>query len=489
MVIVMKKFISKYRVLPVQARASLWFLVCSFLQKGVSTITTPIFTRIMSTKEYGNFGVFNSWMGIISIFVTLQLYSGVYEQGLVKFSNKRAIFSSSLQGLNLLLCFMSLIIYLPFRLFWNRMFSLTTVQMLAMLALIWTSSVFRFWSAEQRVEYKYKKLVMITLLVSFLNPLLSVYFVLHAKDKVTARILGILIAELIGYTGLFFSQIWRGKKLYSFDLWKYAIFFALPLIPHYLAQIVLASSDRIMIQRIVGGSEAGIYTLAYTISSVMTLFNTALSQTLSPWIYQKIKDNRSNEIASVSYIAIFIIGLLNLFLIVLAPEIVRIFASSSYSEAIWTIPPVAMSVFFIFMYDFFAKFEFYYEKKFFIMIASIVGAILNVILNYLCIPIFGYIAAGYTTLFCYIAYVICHYIFMRKVIKEYIANVYVYNPYILFGMSFIFVLLGFFFSLTYLNDYVRYAVFIVLILLVFIFRKTIFNKVNILLNKRKNRVD
>ncbi len=481
----MRKLIAKYKLLPIQVRASLWFLICSFLQKGVTTITTPIFTRIMSTSEYGNYSVFNSWMGIVSIFVTLQLYSGLYEQGLVKFSHDRAIFSSSLQGLNLTLCMLWTLIYVPFRSFWNNIFSLTTVQMLAMLALIWTSGVFRFWSAEQRVEYKYKNLVLITLLVSIFNPVLSVFFVLHSTDKVTARILGLLVAELFGYTGLFFTQMHRGKTFYSSKYWKYSILFALPLIPHYLAQIVLASSDRIMIQKLVGDSQAGIYSLAYTISSVMTLFNTALSQTISPWVYQKIKANKTNEIAGLSYIAMGVIAGLNLLLIILAPEIVQIFAPPSYYEAIWVIPPVAMSVYFIFMYGFFAQFEFYFEKKLFIMIASISGAVLNVILNYIFIPIFGYIAAGYTTLVCYIAYVFGHYFFMKKIVKQYGEANNVYSSKILLGISLSFILLGFAFSFTYLNKAVRYSIVAVLIVVSFIYRRRIIDIVRMITAKRK----
>ena len=81
--------IEKYKKLPKPAKASLWFLICSFLQKGISTITTPIFTRLLSTAEYGNYSVFNSWLGIVSIVVTLDLFAGVYTQGLVKFDDKR----------------------------------------------------------------------------------------------------------------------------------------------------------------------------------------------------------------------------------------------------------------------------------------------------------------------------------------------------------------------------------------------------------------
>lgn len=97
----MGKLRKKYRSMPVQVKASLWFLICSFLQKGISTVSTPIFTRLLSTAEYGQYNVFNSWLGIITIFVTLNLSAGVYTQGLVKFDKDNKILSSSLQGLML----------------------------------------------------------------------------------------------------------------------------------------------------------------------------------------------------------------------------------------------------------------------------------------------------------------------------------------------------------------------------------------------------
>ena len=86
----MNKLLVKYRSIPVQVKASLWFLICAFLQKGISFITTPIFTRLLSTSEYGQYNVFNSWMNIIIVIVTLNLFSGVYTRGLVKFEKDRA---------------------------------------------------------------------------------------------------------------------------------------------------------------------------------------------------------------------------------------------------------------------------------------------------------------------------------------------------------------------------------------------------------------
>ncbi|BCI61239.1 hypothetical protein C12CBH8_18780 [Solibaculum mannosilyticum] len=434
-------------------------------------LTTPIFTRLLSTAEYGQYNVFNSWLSIVTIFVSLDLAAGVYTQGLIKFETERKVYSSSLQGLTTTLCLFWTVIYLLFRNFWNDLFSLTTVQMLAMLVMIWATAVFRFWAGEQRVLYRYKALVFVTLGVSFAKPVIGIVFVVLAEDKVTARILGLALVELIGYAGFFFVQMWRGKKFYSAKFWKHALLFNLPLIPHYLSQVVLSSADRIMIKDMVGDSQAGIYSLAYAVSSIMALFNSSLSQTISPWVYRKIKEKKIKDIPSVAYISLALIAGVNLLLIALAPEAVAIFAPRSYHEAIWVIPPVAMSVYFMYSYDLFAKFAFYYEKTNFIMLASIIGAALNVVLNFICIGIWGYVAAGYTTLVCYIVYCIGHYIFMNKTCDKYCDGV---RPYQLKKILFItipFLAMGFLLLLTYNYAILRYGLIAVAAVFAFVKRK------------------
>ncbi len=461
---------NKYRNLPVQAKASFWFLVCSFLQKGISILTTPVFTRLLSTGEYGQYNVFSSWMGIITIFVTLNLYAGVYTQGLVKFDKERKVFSSSLQGLTTIMVMGWTAVYLVFREFWNTLFSLSTVQMLAMLVMIWSSTAFSFWAASQRVQYRYKALVIITLIVSFAKPVISIVFILLATDKVTARILALVLTELIGYSGFYIIQMKSGKKFISKKFWKYAVLYNLPLVPHYLSQTVLNSADRIMIKNMVGSVEAGIYSLAYSVSMIMSLFNSALMQTISPWIYQKIRNRKIKAIASVAYLSLGIIAVVNLILIVLAPEVIAVFAPYEYHEAIWVIPPVAMSVYFMYSYDLFAKFAFYYEKTNFIMMASVCGAVFNVVLNYLFIKQFGYMAAGYTTLACYIIYAVGHYFFMNKVCNQFCDGEHPYNSKIIIGMTSVFCILGFVFSITYKFVLLRYAIVFVILLIIFLRR-------------------
>ena len=471
---------AKYQSLPLIVRASLWFIFCSFMQKGITLLTTPIFTRLMSTAEYGQFSVFNSWYSIVEVFVSLELSKGVYSQGIVKFSEDQKVFSSTFQGLNFALLLFWTIIYWLFRGFFNQLLKLTTVQMLCMLAMIWACAAYALWATEKQTNFNYRSVVIVTLLTSILKPLVGILLVLKAADKVTARIFGLMLVEVIAYSGLCIVQILRGKKLFSKKYWIYAISFNIPLIPHYLSQIVLDTSDRIMIDNLVSSSAAGIYSLAYSVSMIMRLLNTALNQTIKPWLFKRIKSGQTDAIAPVSLVALSVVAVGNLLLIAFAPEAISLFAPPSYYEAIWIVPPVTISVFFLYMYNFFSCFEFYFEEKKFIGIASVAAALLNVGLNAAFIPVFGYIAAAYTTLFCNALYTAVHYCLMKMALRKHMKGIKVYNMRNIAFISILFIAAGFILMALYPYSVLRYSLIAAALVVSFATRKFWFKKFNMI---------
>lgn len=338
----MNGLIKKYDSLPKQLRASFWYLICNFVQKAVAVIFTPIFTRLLTTQEYGHYGIFNSWDLIISVFVTLNLSYGVFTQGMVKNSGDRKSFAASFQGLTFVLFCTWIFIYILFHVNLNRMTGLSTREMLVMLGSSWTSAAYGLWAAEQRIDYHYRKLMLTTLTAAICGPSLGIVFVNIFPDRVFGRVFATFIVNVLVYIGPVFSQFFNGGKIINTRYWRYALLFNIPLIPHYLSQTLLSNSDRIMIEKMAGSSESGIYNLAYSVAVTMIFFNSALLQTIHPWLYQKIKDRNTKQIKTVVYPAFFIIGFVNLVLIIFAPEAVAIFAPPQYREAIWVIPPVAM---------------------------------------------------------------------------------------------------------------------------------------------------
>lgn len=438
----LKKLCDKYKRIPITVKASFWFLVCGFIQRGISLITTPIFSRLLSTSEYGDFGVYTSWYNIIIIFASLNLASGVYMRGLVKYEEDKDRFTGSLQCLYILTTAICFSIYMIFQKQWDVLFGLDSSFIYAMFVDILAATAYHFWSTQQRVDFQYKKLVIVTMLNAILRPGVGIVMIyLLPAYKLEARIFSMVAVDAITFGPFFFDIFRKGFKVFTMRYWKYALAFNLPLVPHYLSQIVLNQSDRIMIKYIEGSSVAGIYTLAYSVASIMTIVNTSVINTLTPWMYKKMKVQEYRQIGTNTIPLLILIAFANFALVAFAPEAVAFMAPESYYDAIWVIPPVAASTFFTFMYSLFSRFEFYFEKTQFMMIASVLGACMNLLLNYIFIPIYGYYAAGYTTLFCYILYCIGHYLLMRRINNQLMNHVKVYNTQLIIGISVAFILL------------------------------------------------
>ena len=242
-----------------------------------------------------------------------------------------------------------------------------------------------------------------------------------------------------------------------------------------------------MIERMVSAEAAGLYSLAYSISMIMTMFNSALTQAIGPWVLKKIRNRQETDIARLLRPCLIFIALVNILLIVFAPELVAIFAPPSYYDAIWAMPPVTMTVFFIFLYDVFSYYEFYYERTSFISFATFAAAVLNLLLNYICIPVFGYAAAGYTTLVCFILYAAGHYIVMKSVAKDYLDGNAIISGRQVLLIAVIFMFFGFFFCALYNHPVLRYIAFMCLICVLFLFRKRLRNDIITILNAGKMR--
>lgn len=466
-------------------KASLWFLICGFLQKGISMLTTPIFTRIMTDAEYGRFSVYNSWLSILQIIVSLNLAAGVYTRGLVKNEEDQDRFSSSMLGLSTTCILIWSVVYFLFRNAINQWLELNTVLMVAMLLEIWSHAAYQFWSNRERVNYKYKKLVVLTLIYVILRPLLGVLCVLQVdtQHQVEARVLTTVLVNLILFTVLYIAISKKGKQFYNKEYWLYALKFNIPLLPHYLSQMVLNQSDRLMINSICGPTETAYYSVAYTLAMVLLILNNSVSGTMNPWIYKAIKNNETHKIGKVSYGVLGLIALLNMIVVLMAPELLGILAPDSYMAAVWVVPPVTVSVYFTFLYNLFATFEYYYEKTYYVTIATVAGAVLNIVLNAVFIPKFGFVAAGYTTLVCYILYAMAHYFFMKKVTKEQMNGAVIYDARIIIGIGAALVMGAAVIMLFYTKPLIRYGLLAAVLIGMVLKRKALLGVIQVLRNK------
>lgn len=415
-----KKLRSKSNSMSQEAKASVAYTICSVLQKCLSIITMPLFTRLMSTEQYGEMTVYTSWTGLFSIILTFNLAYGSFSPAMLKFEKDREGYVSSIQGICIVLTCIFVAIYLPFASLWNGLFKMSTLLVILLIFETFAANSINLWSGLRRFEYVYKPVVALTLAMSIGSTVVSVLAVLMSEEtkKGSARIIGHAAVWIaIGLVIFVYSTV-KGKKLFNKEYWSYALKFNVPLLAYYLSQMIFNQSDRIMIDHYCGKGKAAIYGVAYTLAIMLTFVLNAINNSYVPWFYKKIKLGKEEENAKVSLGIAGIMAVLILSLVMVAPEVIRVMAGKEYLEAKWIIPPVAISLLLLFYAQLFINVQFYYEKKGKLVYASIGAAVINIILNALLIPSVSYIAAGYTTLVSYIIFAVMNYFTMKSVAKE-----------------------------------------------------------------------
>lgn len=478
-----KELFKKYATISEAVKASIWFTVCNVIQKGIALLTTPIFTRIMTAEQYGQYTVYQSWYTIVAIFATLNLSAGVYNNGMIKWPEEKRKFTSSIQSLSTFVTIGLFLLYLVGLPFWNKMLDMNPIFMFAMFAELLFVPAFNFWAAGQRFEYKYKTLVVVTVLMAIASPLIGVISVLLTEYKAEARVLSFVFVQVCIGLVFYIYNISKGKTFFDKKYWSFALSFNLPLIPHYLSQTVLGQADRIMISSMVGSGEAALYGVAYSVSMMFNIVTNAINNSFIPYTYKSMRDKKYVELKKNSSFLVGMIAAVCVLVSAFAPEVIKIIAAPEYYDAHRAIPPIAISLLFIFISSLFGNIEFYFEETKFIMAASSVAAITNIVLNYYAIPTFGYIAAAYTTLVCYSLLAVAHYMACRTIVRRRINEGNTDLPKSLYDNKLIFVvsvvsviaMLG----MTLIYDYVviRYTIILAILVLAFLNRKLIVRKI------------
>lgn len=475
-----KKIKNFYLNMSLQKKAVLWYALTTIIQNGILFLVTPIYTRILSDSEYGIFSVYQSWQQIMSIICIFALDRCI-PVGFMKYEKNRESFLSSIQLLMTVTISFYILVFFVFQKFFVSMIEFPIYIIITMVLVALANNTLTNWSWLQRYNYDYKKLTIVTILSTFFIQAFGILAVssIDNYNKGNIMILSTSIMRIIIYGLIYIKVFIKGKTGYKKEYWKFSIKYSIAIVPHALAQIILNSSDRIMIDKICGKAMAAYYSITYSCAMVLNIVFTSISSAIQPWFFEKIKEQKFDEIKSKTNIILFFYAIMSIAVCLIAPEIISIMGPSSYSQAIIVFPTIVGGVFFNGMYLYFANFESYYEKPQYFSIATTTGAITNIILNLIFIPIFGFSAAGYTTLLCYMLFAIMHYIFMRKVCKEKLNNIKVFDLRFIITLSIIVLILTI--AVTFLYNYqlIRYLFIALGIILLVIKHKYFIKKIKI----------
>lgn len=451
-------------------KAGIWYTISNFLIKGLVLLTMPIFTRIMSETDIGLFSNINSWFNILAIITTFEIYSSI---SIARFDYKddldTYISSSLLLGTFITITFY--IIVIIFHAYFERLFLMDfkTINIIFIYLMVYPA--IQMFQLKNQIEYKYIPTIIVSGINAILSSVISIILTITVANKLVGRIYGYYIPLILVALIVYIYLLHKGKKI-STKYWKYALVISFPLIWHLLAGYILSSADKVMITKIISPEANALYSVAYTISMAVSLLWSSMNNAWSPWAYEQMNKKNYNNLKEKSkpYTIFFIIIVFTLILIM--PELLLIMGGKNYVQAKYVMPPVMIGYVFQFIYSLYVNIEFYHKKQKNIAIGTIIAAVVNIILNAIFIPKYGYIAAAYTTLFGYILLLIIHYLLVKR-----LNCTHWYDSKFFIKICFISLISIMIFNILYTINTIRYIIItliaLILLIIIIINRKKI----------------
>ena len=474
---IFSKAIDKYKALPLPIRASFFFIFCGVFKDAVDVISTPIFTRILTKEEYGLFNVYYSFYSIFRILITLNIAGEAFDVGMARYGEDKERLTSSLQGLLTTLCLVWAAVFLSFRAVASRHLQLPSQLFVLMFLQMLFTSAHGLWFQKTRYRYSYKILTVVTLSCTLLQPVLGILFIRlnhFGFDNGLLRIYAGVGTQIVFGVVFYILQFSRNRTVIDRRYWSFSLRFNLPLLPHYLSQILLNQSDKLMIDAFQGRGYTAVYSVAHSAAFVIQAITNNLNGALIPWFYESLKKKAFKGIRKVTSGLILLSAAIVVSLVLVAPEAMKLLARSEYHDGIWIIPPLAFSVYLIFLYTLLSNLEMYYGKRGFILVSSIIGAATNIILNYIFIPRVGYLAAGYTTVAGYIFMCFGHILFtLRTCRTENVPFSELYDLRLIAVVTVVLFLVCAIIMMLYNHLIIRYLILLIILAVMFVKRDTL----------------
>jgi O-antigen/teichoic acid export membrane protein len=470
-----------YSGLPIALKASFWFTVCNVLQRGISVITTPIFTRILSEEQYGIYSTYLTWESLLLIVVSLSLHKSIMNL-LVK-TDKTDHVLTSVVCLSLLITGVWLLVAISIAPWLSQWLKLSVPLVICLFVYTTFFPVIECWTIERQFAFDYKKVAIETLLSSILSAGVGVLAVLFVSSTAEARVIPQVATAVLVAAVLLVFIFRKDRKGYDKKIWLFSLSFCLPLLPHYLSEFVLSGFDKLMINYMCSSEDVAAYSIAYSAGSIISLVTSAINSAFAPYQYKMIKAQKFDILKKVANVVLLLVAVMLCIIMLFGREIILVFGGEKYLQAEACVIPICVGLFFNYLFQLFARVQEYYEHRLLIAVPSILCAGLNVLLNYIYIKKYGYVAASYTTVVCYFLFCLLHFAFYKYTCKKENGNLAIYDAKGLFLISagLIASAIGLYFIRDYL--WVRLSVFGVFLILLFIFRKKIFSLFKILFSK------
>lgn len=383
---------------------TLIFAIGNLGSKIILFFMVPLYTSCLSTAEYGTADLVFTVAQLLVPFVSLVIFDAVLRFGLSKGADKQTVLKSSavvvLFGGLVTIAITPLINFYAPLAEWK-----------------WYLCAYVILTMIGNVELNYLKLID-------KNKAYALISILHTVILAGANILllarwnwgisGYLTATLLGSVSTVVLAFFAGRIIDAFKkgridrlLLKEMIKFSTPLILNNVSWWVIQSSDKIMIEAMVGAAALGLYTAATKIPSLINVIISIFSQAWGISSVREYESTNDNSFYSDVFVSYSVIGFGAAVCInAIVKPFMAVYVSEAFAESWKFVPLLLVSASFSAVASYFGSLYGALKKSTNNMMSTLCAAIVNIVINYFCILWIGAWGAiiGTVTAYCVLAF-------------------------------------------------------------------------------------
>lgn len=372
------------------------YFTSSLVNAGIAFLLMQVLTKKLSIEEYAIITLFTTFSYCATVLINFNFTVGLERQ----FFNKDIDFAAYLgnclflgtgiAGLLAVVLYIGgelIAAYVNFPLMW--LYVAVIVGYGSFLATLFSTIA----KLEQIIAY-YSLVQMGISLLGYLLTIVAVVFLLLGWQ---GRLLAVLVSSVVPGLVCLAVLIYRGKMRFSINRQYITdlMIFGLPLLPLSISNFTIASVDKLIISSKVGLDELGIYSVAFQVASIVPMVVTAIANVWVVWVYSRMEDpEKHGTITQGIYLIGFFLTVFSVILALCSPFIIDLITTREYSRASTYVMLLAMANVFGGMVTIIGFPSLYYRKTWNLTIIMCSAAMIDLLLTYLFVNLFGAIGAA-----------------------------------------------------------------------------------------------
>lgn len=406
------------------------YAFASFFQKTINFLLIPLYTIYLTTADYGLINIIFSLSSFLSILLLFSLQSAAtrfhYDKETLNYPEAK-IWGTVLVIISVFI----LITFILFLFLGEFIFNIIIPEIpyvpYVIIGIVYTllSPVYMLYQFYLQAKQEAKKYAVNMMANFTINVLLIVFFLVVLKLKVLGILYAYLITNIIFFIYTLARFLPRISLRYNPMIGKRSLQYSLPLVPHSLAGWSMSMLDRLFINKYLGASETGIYSIGAQMSSIVNTVTGAVNQAYSPWYFQNLNQTKGSfQIANNKMVLIIVklYFLLGIFISFFAESIVDLIASQNFQSG-WVYVPILSWAYIINGIYYFQVAPLFIKNTRYIPIITLTASGLNILLFILLIPHLGGIGASFATFFAFLCSNLMATILVHKLERQLKINV------------------------------------------------------------------